>query len=57
MHKVLEEKGIEGATTEVQYIPTTTKELSDPAADEVKALLDKLEEDDDVQSVFHTMSN
>jgi YebC/PmpR family DNA-binding regulatory protein len=55
MHKVLEEKGIEGVTTEVQYIPTVTKELSDSAAEEVKALLDKLEEDDDVQSVFHTM--
>jgi transcriptional/translational regulatory protein YebC/TACO1 len=55
MHKVLEEKGIEGVTTEVQYVPTVTKELSESAAEEVKALLDKLEEDDDVQSVFHTM--
>ena len=55
MHKVLEEKGIEGLTTEVQYIPTATKELSESEAAEVKALLDKLEEDDDVQSVFHTM--
>jgi len=55
MHKVLEEKGIEGVTTELQYLPTTTKELSDAQAAEVKDLLDKLEEDDDVQSVFHTM--
>ena len=55
MHKVLEEKGIEGVTTEVQYIPTATKELSESEAAEVKLLLDKLEEDDDVQSVFHTM--
>lgn len=57
MHKVLEEKGIEGMTTEVQYIPTATKELGDAEAAEVKALLDKLEEDDDVQSVFHTLAN
>ena len=55
MHKVLEEKGIEGVTTELQYLPTTTKELSDAQAAEVKDLLDKLEEDDDVLSVFHTM--
>lgn len=55
MHKVLEEKGIEGVTNELQYIPTTTKELSDAEAAEVKDLLDKLEEDDDVLSVFHTM--
>lgn len=57
MHKALEEKGIEGVTTEVQYLPTTTKELSEPEAVEVKDLLDKLEEDDDVLSVFHTMGN
>lgn len=55
MHKVLEEKGIEGVTTELQYLPTTTKELSDALAAEVKDVLDKLEEDDDVLSVFHTM--
>jgi len=55
MHKVLEEKGIEGVTTELQYLPTTTKELSDAQAAEVKDVLDKLEEDDDVLSVFHTM--
>jgi|SRR3989304_309792 len=55
MHKMLEEKGIEGVTTELQYLPTTTKELSDALAAEVKDVLDKLEEDDDVLSVFHTM--
>lgn len=57
MHKVLEERGIEPVTTEVQYIPATTKEISETEAAEVKDLLDKLEEDDDVQSVFHTMAN
>jgi YebC/PmpR family DNA-binding regulatory protein len=56
MHKALEEKGIEGVTTELQYIPSTTKELADAQAAEVKDVLDKLEEDDDVLSVFHTMA-
>ncbi len=55
MHKALEEKGIEGVTTELQYIPSATKELSDAQGAEVKDVLDKLEEDDDVLSVFHTM--
>ena len=56
MHKALEEKGIEPLNTEIQYIPTTSKELSEAEAKEVQDLIDKLEEDDDVQSVFHTMA-
>ncbi len=55
MHKVLEERGIDGVTTEVQYVPTTTKELSEAEAAEVKGILEGLEEEDDVLSVFHTM--
>lgn len=55
MQKFLEEKGIEVLSAELQYIPTTTKELPEAQAKEVQALLDALEEDDDVQSVFHMM--
>ena len=55
MAKALEEKGIEATTTELQYIPTSTKELSEAEAKEVQELIDKIEEDDDVLSVFHTM--
>ena len=56
MHKALEERGIEPISTELQFIPTTTKELSETEAKEVQDLIDKLEEDDDVQSVFHSMA-
>lgn len=56
MHKALEEKGMEVINTELQYVATTTKELSETEAKEVQDLIDKLEEDDDVQSVFHTMA-
>lgn len=56
MHKVLEEKGMEPASAEVQYIPTATKELSEAEEAEVRKLLEALEEDDDVQSVFHAMA-
>lgn len=57
MHRVLEEKGIEPASAEVQYIPTATKELSEAEEAEVRKLLEALEEDDDVQSVFHALAD
>jgi transcriptional/translational regulatory protein YebC/TACO1 len=56
MQKFLEEKGIEVISAELQYIPTTTKELTEDQAKEVQEFLDKLEEDDDVQAVFHNMA-
>jgi YebC/PmpR family DNA-binding regulatory protein len=56
MLKYLEEKGIEAISSELQYLPTTTKELPEEQAKEVRELLDKIEEDDDVQSVFHNMA-
>lgn len=55
MQKALEEKGVEPASTELQYIPTTTKELNEEQQKEVNDLIEALEEDDDVQSVYHTM--
>lgn len=57
MQKALEEKGIEPTNTELQFVPTTTKELPEEQAKEVKEFLEKLEEDDDVQSVFHTLAD
>ncbi len=55
MQKALEEKGIEPSSTELQYIPNVTKEISEEQKKEVNELLNALEEDDDVQSVYHTM--
>ena len=55
MQKALEERGIEPAGTELQYIPTTTKELNEEQQKEVNELIEAMEEDDDVQSVYHTM--
>jgi len=56
MHKFLEERKLEPISTELQYIPTTTKELSEAEQDEVLKLIDALEEDDDVQSVYHNLA-
>jgi YebC/PmpR family DNA-binding regulatory protein len=55
MQKALEEKGLESESVELQFLPTTTKELTEEQAKEVQELLEKLEDDDDVLSVFHTM--
>ncbi|MDP2302824.1 MAG: YebC/PmpR family DNA-binding transcriptional regulator [Ignavibacteria bacterium] len=55
MQKALEEKGIEALNTEFQYIPTNYKELNDEQQTEVNTLIEALEEDDDVQSVYHNM--
>jgi YebC/PmpR family DNA-binding regulatory protein len=41
---------------EHEYIPLAPTELPEAEAAEVLALIDKLEQDDDVQSVFHTLA-
>jgi YebC/PmpR family DNA-binding regulatory protein len=55
MQKALEERGIDVISSELQYLPTTTKELSEEQTKEVHELIEVIEEDDDVQSVFHTI--
>lgn len=55
MSKALEEKKIEVVTAELTRIPTTTVELSEEAAQDVLKLVDKLEQDDDVQKVYHNL--
>lgn len=55
MQKALEEKGLEVKKSELQRIPTHTKTLNDEQMDEVLELIDKLEQDDDVQTVFHNL--
>jgi len=55
MAKALEEKGITPLSAELQRIPTTTTELNEEQAKEVLELIDRLEQDDDVQQVFHNL--
>lgn len=56
MAKFLESKGLEARSAELQYIPTTTKELPEEHQDEVLKLIETLEGDDDVQTVFHNLA-
>lgn len=55
LQKALEEKGIEVISAESIRIPTHTKALNESQVDEVIRLIEKMEEDDDVLNVFHTM--
>jgi YebC/PmpR family DNA-binding regulatory protein len=55
MQKALEEKKITPLSAEVEWIPTTTVSLSEEQAQDVLKLVDKLEQDEDVQKVFHNL--
>jgi transcriptional/translational regulatory protein YebC/TACO1 len=55
MSKALEEKGIEVITAELTRIPANTVELNEEQANEVLKLVDNLEQDDDVQKVYHNL--
>lgn len=55
MSKALEDKGIEVITAELTRIPQTTVELGEEEANEVLKLVDRLEQDDDVQKVYHNL--
>jgi YebC/PmpR family DNA-binding regulatory protein len=55
MQKALEERNLEIKATELQFIPVNYKELTEEQQKEVKDLIEALEEDDDVQSVYNNM--
>lgn len=53
MQKALEAKGITATSSELQRIPVTTVELTDEQFEDIENLIEKIEEDDDVQAVYH----
>ena len=55
MSKALEEKKIEVITAELTRIPTSAVELNEEQAIEVLKLVDNLEQDEDVQKVYHNL--
>src|SRR5688572_5571279 len=56
MLKFLESKQLEAKSSELQYVPSATKELSEAEQDEVLKLVEVLESDEDVQSVYHNLA-
>jgi len=55
IQKELESREIEILSSGFERIPQVTKELSAEEVEDVEKLLEKIEEDDDVQNVYHTM--
>ena len=55
MQKALEAKKLNIISSELERIPTSTVELTEEQIAEVMTLIEKLEEDDDVQNVYHNM--
>ena len=55
LQKALEDRGITPLSAESEYVPLTPVELPEDQATEVLKLVDRLEQDDDVQRVFHNL--
>lgn len=55
MQKALEDRNLETTSAQLEWLPTMTKKLNDSEVEQVIKLIDKLEEDDDVLNIFHTM--
>jgi len=55
MQKALEAKKLNIISSELERVPTSTVELTEEQVAEVMVLIEKLEEDDDVQNVYHNM--
>ncbi|MBS3992599.1 MAG: YebC/PmpR family DNA-binding transcriptional regulator [Bacteroidetes bacterium] len=56
IQKYLEEKNMEILSSGFERIPQNTTTLTEEQMADVEKLLEKIEEDDDVQNVYHTMA-
>jgi len=56
IQKELENREIEIISSEFERIPQVTKELNEEEKADVEKLLERLEEDEDVNNVFHNMA-
>ncbi len=55
MQSALEERKLNPISAELEWLPTITVPLTDEQAEDVSKLIDRLEQDEDVQKVFHNM--
>ncbi|WP_445725643.1 YebC/PmpR family DNA-binding transcriptional regulator [Flavobacterium sp.] len=55
IQKYLEENNLEILSSGFERIPTTTVKLTEEQQADVEKLLERLEDDDDVQNVYHSM--
>jgi YebC/PmpR family DNA-binding regulatory protein len=55
LQKALEDKNIQPLSAQLEWIPTTTVPVTDEQAEDISKLIERLEEDEDVNKVFHNM--
>jgi transcriptional/translational regulatory protein YebC/TACO1 len=55
MQEALEKRGIAPLSAAHEYICTAPVELPESQANDALAMIDKLEQDEDVQSVYHSL--
>ena len=55
IQKFLEDQGFEGVGGEFTYIPNDLKEVTDEQRETIDKMVEKLEEFDDVQTVYTNM--
>jgi YebC/PmpR family DNA-binding regulatory protein len=55
MNKAIEDKGLPLLSAELQRIPNNYVDVDEATAEKILTLVDKLEQDEDVQVVFHNM--
>jgi transcriptional/translational regulatory protein YebC/TACO1 len=55
MQKALEERNMPVVKAGLERIPNSFTELNDEQVDEILELVEKIEEDDDVQAVYHNL--
>lgn len=56
MQKALEDKHIEVINADFQWFPSTTVDLTEEQEEEINKMIERLEEDDDVNQVFTNVS-
>ncbi len=57
IQKFLEEKGVEIVSAEFERIPNDYKEVTPEQREAIEKLLERFEDDEDVQNVFHNMKD
>ena len=55
MQKALEAQGRHVVSVNLQRVPNTTVALNDEQMEEVMTIIEKFEDDEDVQAVYHTL--
>ncbi|MFZ5475389.1 MAG: YebC/PmpR family DNA-binding transcriptional regulator [Myxococcota bacterium] len=56
LQRAIEERGLTPISAQAEYIPENVIQLGEAEVAEVEKLLDRLEQDDDVQRVFHNLA-